>query len=80
MHLYQFFNPFGIGSDKYVIIEAATNVEALNAYVSRYFPHCYGVNLSKDFHRDNAIQMKVSLKKLNDGRVIFCNLFAIDIN
>lgn len=80
MRLYQFFNPFGVGADRYVIIDAATNVEALDAYVCRYFPHCNGVNLSKDFHRDNAIKMRVSLKKLNDGVVIFSNLFAIDIN
>lgn len=78
MNLYQFFNPFGIGADRYVIIEAATNVDALDAYMKRYFPHCHGINLSKDFNRDNAIKMKVSLKKLNDGTVIFCNIFAID--
>ena len=80
MHLYRFFNPSAYGSDKCVIIVSATSVEALNAYVDRYFPHCNGIHLSKDFHRDNAITMEVSLKQLNDGVVIFCKIFEIDIN
>ena len=35
--------------------------------------------LSKDFHRDNVITMEVSLKQLDDGKVIFCKIFAIEI-
>lgn len=80
MHLYRFINPSAYGSDKCVIIVSATSVEALNAYVDRYHPNCNGIHLSKDFHRDNAIKMEVSLKQLNDGVVIFCKIFAIDIN
>lgn len=79
MHLYRFINPSAYGSDKCVIIVSATSVEALCAYVDRYHPNCKGYVLNKDFHRDNAIKMAVSLKQLNDGVVVFCNVFAIDI-
>lgn len=79
MHLYRFINPSAYGSDKCVIIVSATNGEALAAYVDRYHPNCNGVLISKDFHRDNAIKMEVSLKQLNDGVVFFCKIFAIDI-
>ena len=79
MHLYRFFNPSAYGADKCVIIVAATNVEALCAYVDRYHPNCKGYVLSKDFHRGNLVVMQVSLKKLSDGVVVFCNVFAIDI-
>lgn len=79
MHLYRFFNPSAVGADSCVVFVSATNVEAINAYVNRYYPGCYRVQLSKDFNRDNIITMEVSLKKLNDGRIIFCKIFAIEI-
>ena len=79
MHLYRFFNPSAYGADKCVIIVSATSVEAICAYVDRYHNGCHGYVLSKDFHRDNAIVMQVSLKQLSDGVVVFCNVFAIDI-
>ena len=79
MHLYRFFNPSAYGSDKCVVIVAATSVEALCAYVDRYHPNHKGYVLYKDFHRKNAVVMQVSLKKLSDGVVVFCNVFAIDI-
>ena len=79
MHLYRFFNFSAYGADKCVIFVSATNVEALNAYVDRYFPDCHGIVLSKDFHRGNVITMEVSLKQLDDGKVIFCKIFAIEI-
>ena len=80
MHLYRFFNPLAVGANKCVVYVAATSVDALCAYVNMFYPNCNGYVLSKDFHRDNAIIMEVSLKKLNDGRVIFSKIFAIDIN
>lgn len=80
MHLYRFLNPSAYGADKCVIIVAATNWEALHAYVDRHYPDSNMVQVSKDFHRDNAIIMEVSLKKLNDGKVIFSKIFAIDID
>lgn len=80
MHLYRFYNPLAYEAERCVIFIAANNVEALNAYVGHYFPGCYRVNLSKDFHRENIIRMDVSLKQLSDGKVIFSPLFAIDIN
>ena len=79
MHLYRFYNPLAYEAEKCVIFVAATNVEALNAYVRHYFPHCNGVNLSKDFHRENVIRMDVSWKQLSDGKVIFSPIFAIEI-
>lgn len=80
MHLYRFINPSAYGSDKCVIIVSATSVEALNAYVDRYHPNCNGIHLSKDFHREGIIKMEVSLKQLNDGVVVFCKIFAIEIS
>lgn len=79
MHLYRFFNPLVYGSDRCVIIVSATKAEALCAYVDRYHHGCYGLLLSKDFHRDNAIIMEASVEKLGDGVVIFSKIFAIDI-
>lgn len=49
MHLYRFFNQSGYESDKCVVIVAATNVDALCAYVDRYHPNCKGYVLNKDF-------------------------------
>ena len=80
MKIYRFFNPLVYGADRCVIIVSATNVEAINAYVDRYHHGCYGIVLSKDFHRDNAIIMEASVEKLDDGVVIFSKIFAIDIN
>ena len=80
MHLYRFINPSAYGADKYVLIVAATNVEALVSYVDRYHPNCNGMHLSKDFHRNNVIAMSVSLKQLDDGVVIFSPIFAIEIS
>lgn len=80
MKIYRFFNPLVYGADRCVIIVSATNVEAINAYVDRYHPSCYGVLLSKDFNRDNAIIMEQSVKQLNDGVVIFSKIFAIEIS
>lgn len=79
MHLYRFLNPSAYEADKCVIIVAATNVEALCAYVDRYHPNCKGYVLNKDFHRGNSVVMQVSVKQLSDGVVIFSNVFAIDI-
>ena len=79
MHLYRFYNPLVYGADRWVIIVAATSVEALCAYVDRYHPNHKGYVLYKDFHRENAVVMQVSLEQLNDGVVIFHNVFAIDI-
>lgn len=79
MHLYRFFNPSAVGADKYVVYVAATSKKAINAYVDMFYPNSSGVFLSKDFNRDGVITMEVSLKKLNDGRIIFCKIFAIDI-
>lgn len=80
MHLYRFINPSAEGADKCVVIVAATNLEALLAYVDRYHNGCSLVQLSKDFNRDNAIKMEVSIKLLNNGVVLFSKIFAIDIN
>lgn len=80
MHLYRFFNPSANVADKCVIIISATNVDAINAYVSHYYPDCYGVNLSKDFNRQGVIIMEASAEPLFDGVVIFSKIFAIDIN
>ena len=79
MHLYRFFNPSAYGADKCVVYVADTSKEALNAYVDMFYPNSSGMFLSKDFNRDNIITMEVSLKKLNDGRIIFCKIFAIEI-
>ena len=79
MHLYRFFNPSAEGTDKCVIFVSAKIEEALIAYVDRYFPDSHGIALSKDFHRDNCIKMDASFKKLEDGRVVFYELFAIEI-
>ena len=79
MHLYRFFNPSAVGADKCVVYVSATSVEALNAYVDMFYPNSSGMLLSKDFNRDNIITMEVSLKKLHDGRIIFCKIFAIEI-
>lgn len=80
MHLYRFFNPSAEGADSCVIIVSATNVEAINAYVDRYHHGCHRIVLSKDIHRDNAIIMEQSIEQLNDGVVIFSNIFAIEIS
>lgn len=79
MHLYRFFNPSAVGADKCVVYVATTSKKAINAYVDMFYPNSSGVFLSKDFNRDGVITMEVSLKKLNDGRIIFCKIFAIDI-
>ena len=79
MHLYRFFNPSAYGADKCVIIVAATSVEALCAYVDRYHPNHKGYVLHRNYHSENSVVMQVSLKKLSDGVVAFCNVFAIDI-
>ena len=79
MHLYRFFNPSAVGADKCVEYVADTSKEALNAYVDMFYPNSSGMFLSKDFNRDNIITMEVSLKKLHDGRIIFCKIFAIEI-
>ena len=79
MHLYRFFNPSGYESDKCVVIVAATNVEALCAYVDRYHNGCGMVQVSKDIHRSNATTREVSLQQLNDGAVMFSTMFASDI-
>lgn len=78
MYLYRFFNPSAVGADKYVVYVAATSKKAINAYVDMFYPNSSRVFLSKDFNRDGVITMEASLKKLNDGRIIFCKI-AIDI-
>lgn len=80
MHLYRFFNPSAEAADSCVVFVSATNVEAINAYVNRYYPDCYRVQLSKDFNDDNAILMEESFKTLDDGRVVFGQVFAIKIS
>lgn len=62
-----------------MVIESATNCNALAAYVDRYHPNCNGVLISKDLHRDNAIIMEASVDKLDDGVVIFSPIYAIGI-
>lgn len=79
MKIHRFFNPLVNGADRCVIIVSATYVEALNAYVDRYYPDCHGVLLSVDFNSENAIIMEQSVEQLDDGVVVFCNLLAIDI-
>lgn len=80
MHLYRFFNPSAVGADKCVVYVADTSKEALNAYVSHYYPDCDGVILSKDFNRKDVIIMEASAEPLFDGVVIFSKIFAIDID
>lgn len=79
MKIYRFFNPLVYGDDRCVIIESASNWEALHAYVDRYHHSCNFVQVSKDINRENSIIMEVSSDKLNDGVVIFSKIFAIDI-
>ena len=80
MHLYRFINPSGVRANKSVCIIATNNVEAINAYVDRFFNGCYSIQLSKDFYRHNVIIMEVALNPLHDGVLIFNKIFAIDIN
>ena len=80
MHLYRFFNPSAEDTDSCVIIVSATSVEALNAYVQRYDPFFRALLVSNDFNSDNALLLEESYKKLEDGRVMFYELFSIKIS
>lgn len=79
MHLYRFFNPSAEGADSCVIFVSAKIEEAIIAYVGRYFPDSHGIALSEDFNHDNCILMEASFEKLEDGKVVFYELFAFEI-
>lgn len=80
MKIYRFFNPSVFGPGKCVIVLSDNNMNALRAFVERYYPDCCGVHLSKDFHRENVIIMEASTEPLCDGKVIFSKIFAIEIS
>lgn len=80
MHLYRFFNPSADGADSCVVFVSENYLDAINAYVERYYPFFRALQVSKDFNSDNAILLEESYKKLENGRVMFYPLFAIKIN
>ena len=80
MHLYRFFNPSAVEADKSVLIVSANHWDAIHAYVQRYHPFFRALLVSKDFNSDKAILLEESYKKLEDGRVMFYELFAIKIS
>lgn len=80
MHLYRFFNPSAEGADSCVVFVSANHWDAIHAYVERYYPFSRFLQVSKDFNSDNAILLEESYKKLEDGRVMFYELFAIKIS
>ena len=80
MHLYRFFNPSAEDTDSCVIIVSESRWDAISAYVDRYHHFCHEFKLYKDFDDDNAILMEESVKKLNDGRVLFAWVFTIKIS
>lgn len=80
MHLYRFFNPSAVGADKCVEFVSSNHWDAIHAYVERYYPFFRALQVSKDFSDDNAILLAESYKKLEDGRVMFYELFAIKIS
>lgn len=80
MHLYRFFNPSAEGADSCVIFVSENHWDAIHAYVERYYPFSRFLQVSKDFNSDNAILLEESYKKLEDGRVMFYELFSIKID
>ena len=80
MHLYRFFNPLAVEADKSVLIVSANHWDAIHAYVQRYHPFFRALQVSKDFNSDKAILVEESYKKLEDGRVMFYELFSIKIS
>ena len=80
MHLYRFSNPSAYGADKCVIFVSANHWDAIHAYVQRYHPFFRALLVSKDFNSDKAILLEESYKKLEDGRVMFYELFSIKIS
>ena len=80
MQLYRFFNPSAEGADSCVIIVSDNRWDAIRAYVDRYHPFFHELKLYKDFDDENAILMEESVKKLNDGRVLFAWVFTIKIS
>ena len=80
MHLYKFINPSAEVADSCVVFVSANHWDAIHAYVNRYYPFFRALQVSKDFKDDNAILLEESYKKLEDGRVMFYELFSIKIN
>lgn len=80
MHLYRFFNPSAEDTDSCVIIVSESRWDAIRAYVDRYYHFFHELKLYKDFDDENAILMEESVKKLNDGRVLFAWVFTIKIS
>ena len=80
MHLYRFLNPSAEAADSCVVIVSANHWDAIHAYVKRYYPFFRALQVSKDINSDNAILVEESYKKLEDGRVMFYELFSIKIS
>ena len=80
MHLYRFLNPSAEAADSCVVFVSANHWDAIHAYVNRYYPFFRALQVSKDFDCDNAILLEESYKKLEDGRVMFYELFSIKIS
>ena len=80
MHLYRFFNPSAEAADSCVVFVSANHWDAIHAYVQRYHPFFRSLQVSKDFNSDKAILLEESYKKLEDGRVMFYELFSIKIS
>ena len=80
MHLYRFLNPSAEAADSCVIIVSANHWDAIHAYVQRYHLFFCLLMVSNDFNSDKAILLEESYKKLEDGRVMFYELFAIKIS
>lgn len=80
MRLYRFINPSAVGADKCVLFVSANHWDAIHAYVNRYHPFFRALQVSKDFNNDNSILLEESFKKLEDGRVMFYELFTIKIS
>lgn len=80
MQIFSFFNPLASDDNRFIIISAATSVEALNVYMDRFFPNCRGINLAEEFSRDDVIVMSLGVGKDVDGVWIFSPMFAIKFN
>ena len=80
MQIFSFFNQLANDDNRFIIISAATNVEALNIYMDRFFPNCHGLLLSKDFSRNDVVIMSLGVGKDVDGVWIFSQMFAVKFN
>lgn len=80
MHLYRFVNPSAEIAGKYVLFVSANHWDAIHSYVKKYHPFFRALQVSKDFNSDNAILLEESYNKLEDGRVMFYELFTIKIS